>query len=143
MASSQESTFLEQVVTAKISGLLSTIGSASIIRDVVSRWWRKKNDQTLASIPRIILSMSISDLLNSFFVHILGPWMVPKEKMGFDEYYNLPESLAKGGTDGTCAVQAFVVNATQITSVLTNATLAFACTSHCSRVILIHISLSS
>lgn len=131
MSPSQTSTFLEQVIAAKISGLLSMIGSAFIIRDVVTRWRRKKSDQSLASIPRIILSMSIADLLNSFFVHFLGPWMVPKEKMGFDEYYYLPESLSVGGTDGTCATQAFLVNSTQITAVLTNATLAYACTSNC------------
>jgi hypothetical protein len=87
------------IVVPKISGALSILGSGYIVYEVLSCKKRWKE----SPYHRILLGLSISDILTSFFVFFLGSWMIPAE--GTEGPY---ESSAKG-TQVTCNFQGFMV----------------------------------
>lgn len=125
MSLSREESYLAKVIAAKISGLLSLIGSGFIIRDVILRWRRRKEQQFLPIVPRMILSMSVADFFTSFFVHFIGTWMVPKGDVTIlDETFPIPLAT---GSDETCKIQAFIWSLFTLAGISTNATLATAC----------------
>ncbi len=125
MGLSIEKIYLAKVIAAKTSGLLSMIGSGLIIRDLILRWRRRKENQSLPIVQRIILSMSIADLFTSCFVHFLGTWMVPKGDMTIsDKKYLVPLAA---GNETTCHIQAFIWDLFTIAGCTSNATLALAC----------------
>jgi len=125
MGPSIEKIYLAKVIAAKTSGLLSTIGSGLIIHDVILRWRRRKENQFLPIVQRIILSMSVADLFTSCFVHFLGTWMVPKGDITIsDEKYPIPLAA---GNETTCHIQAFIWDLFTIAGCSSNATLATAC----------------
>lgn len=104
---------LAMVVAAKISGTPSIIGSAFVIRDIVKKWRNNGSDEHLHTTTSLILSMAISDLGSSFFMHFLGSWLLPKES-GFP--------LA-AGNEATCTMQSvlfylFFISAAVINSML-------------------------
>ncbi len=117
-----ESSIFARIIAAKVSGSLSIIGSGLIIRDVFSRWRQRKKEESLPMVSRLILSMSVADLFNSFFIHFLGTWMVPHEVL--DEGFDVPLTA---GNDATCTIQAFLSGLLTLASSATNATLALAC----------------
>lgn len=120
-----EKIYLAKVIAAKTSGSISMIGSGLIIRDVILRWHRRKENQFLPIAQRIILSMSIADLFTSCFVHFLGTWMVPQGDITIsDEKYPIPLAA---GNETTCHIQAFIWDLFTIAGCTSNATLATAC----------------
>lgn len=129
MGLSSEEIYVAEVVAAKISGILSMIGSGLIIRDVILRWRRRKERQFLPIVSRIVLSMSIANLFNSCFVHFAGTWMVPKGNAKvLDETFPIPLAT---GNDLTCKVQAIFWSLFSLTGGCTNGTLATACKIFC------------
>jgi len=124
MGLAAEKIYLAKIIAAKTSGSISMIGSGLIIRDVILRWHRRKENQFLPIAQHIILSMSIADLFNSCFVHFLGTWMVPKGDITIsDEKYPIPLAA---GNETTCHIQAFIWDLFTIAGCSSNATLATA-----------------
>jgi len=60
----------------KTVGFLSIVGSSLIVSDVAKK---VRNGRETDPYQRIMVGLSILDVLLSFFVHFLGTWMVPKE----------------------------------------------------------------
>mmetsp|Transcript_1181 Transcript_1181/g.2448 ORF Transcript_1181/g.2448 Transcript_1181/m.2448 type:complete len:446 (+) Transcript_1181:65-1402(+) len=117
-----ESSFLARIIMAKASGVLSMIGSGLIIRDVIFRWKRRKHkDESLPTVSRVILSMSLLDFGNSFIVHFVGTWMVPDGII--DDSFPIPLTA---GNEMTCTAQAFFSSLFSMAGCSSNATLAFA-----------------
>lgn len=67
------------IITLKISSGLSILGSSYIIQDVV-RDPKKRNESTY---HRIMLGLSCSDIILSFFTFFLGSWAMPKNEQLF------------------------------------------------------------
>jgi len=63
---------LAMVITSKVSSSLSLGGSTLIVRDVVKKWRKKKDNEHLPTTTWLVLSMSIADIGTSFFVHFIG-----------------------------------------------------------------------
>jgi len=81
-------------VACKFGGVLSMIGSALIVRHILTT---KKMKWREISLPNaILLRISIVDIIASFFVYFLSFWMVPR---------GTPHVRFASGTDGTCALQ--------------------------------------
>jgi hypothetical protein len=86
------------IVVPKISAAISTLGSGYIVYEVFSckRRWQE------SPYHRILLGLSISDILTSFFVFFLGSWMMPAE--GIEG----PGEISGKGTQATCNFQGFM-----------------------------------
>lgn len=125
MGLSNAEVYFTAIIIAKVSGCLSMLGSSLIIIDVILRWRRQKEQQYLPIKQRIILSMSIADLISSFTVHLLGTWMVPKGDV-FIYGETLPTPLATG-SEATCNIQAFVWDLCILAGCSSNATLGLTC----------------
>ena len=80
------------IITHKITAALSTLGSSYIIQDVL-RDTQKRNESTY---HRIMLGLSCSDILFSFFSSFLGSWVMPRGMQIFAV-----------GSNTTCGVAAF------------------------------------
>ena len=63
-----------QIITCKISAALSALGSSYIVQDVL-RDPKKRSESTY---HRIMLGISCSDILFSFFCPFLGTWVMPE-----------------------------------------------------------------
>ncbi len=124
MILSLEFSFFARTIIAKISGLLSMIGSGLIIHDVVSRWRRRKDRETLPTVSRVILSMSLADLGSSFIAHFIGTWMVPPGVV--DDSFPIPLAA---GNEATCTAQAFISSVFILSGASSNGSLALACES--------------
>ena len=84
-------------IAAKVSGLLSIIGSTFIVRDIFIKS-RKQGNEKLPMTSLIVLNMSVADIGSSFWMHFLGTWMTPSEWVF---------ALASGN-QATCNAQAFL-----------------------------------
>ncbi len=125
MGLSNEEVYFATVIAAKVSGSLSMLGSGLIIRDVMTRLRRRRQQQYLPIKQRIILGMSIADLFSSFVVHFLGTWMVPKGNVTIlGETFPIPLAA---GNEVTCNIQAFAWDLFILAGCSSNATLALAC----------------
>ena len=96
-------------ILPKITGGLSAAGSAYIIQDVL-RDPRKLKESTY---HRLVLGLSSSDFLNSFFAYILSTWPIPK---GYNTY--------AAGTLITCDAAGFISTLTHFTTPLYNCSLS-------------------
>jgi len=81
---------------ARISGLLSMVGSSAIIVDMCKNNKLKLNTRTSV---HIIFLMTVADLISSFTFYVLGPIMAPKG-LGY----------GTAGNDATCTAQGFIGN---------------------------------
>ena len=96
-------------ILPKITGGLSAVGSGYIIQNVL-RDPRKRGG---SSFHRLMLGLSTSDFLSSFFVFFLSTWPMPR---GYMKY--------AVGTLGTCDAAGFFVAFTVLTTPLYNCSLA-------------------
>ena len=80
------------IINYKISSTLSILGSGYVIQDVL-RDPRKRNESTY---HRIMLGLSCSDILISFFYAFMGSWLMPKGSQ-----------LFAVGSKVTCGISAF------------------------------------
>ena len=60
-------------ILPKITGALSTVGSGYIIQDVLKDPRKRRR-----TYHRLMLGLSISDFISSFFVNFLSTWPMPK-----------------------------------------------------------------
>ena len=97
------------VILPKIIGGLSAVGSGYIIQNVM-RDPRKRKGSTF---HRLMLGLSTSDFLSSFFVYFLSSWPMPRGYMRYAV-----------GTVGTCDAAGFFLPLTVFTSPLYNCSLA-------------------
>lgn len=107
-------------ILPKFTGTLSFIGSASIIWDIIQKWKvarRTSNELFPISMKfKILLSLSVADLVSSFFGHFLSTWMVPQDTS--------PEYVAlAAGNQATCVVQAVLTEPMMYVSNWSNAML--------------------
>ena len=84
-----------KVIVVKISAALSIFGSTYILKLVWGKWRKKKS--SIDPYQRILVGLSIFDILFSFFYAFLGTWMTPAETGWWS---------AVGNTK-TCTVQGF------------------------------------
>jgi len=65
---------LQQLFIYKVTGSISCIGSGYIIQDVL----RHPDKRSKSVYHRIMVGLSIMDILFSFFLFVLGSWPMPK-----------------------------------------------------------------
>eukprot|EP00565_Helicotheca_tamesis_P004876 CAMPEP_0185741244 /NCGR_PEP_ID=MMETSP1171-20130828/38857_1 /TAXON_ID=374046 /ORGANISM="Helicotheca tamensis, Strain CCMP826" /LENGTH=127 /DNA_ID=CAMNT_0028413203 /DNA_START=60 /DNA_END=443 /DNA_ORIENTATION=- len=90
---SYSTTIVVAVIIAKIAGLISIVGSSFILRDL----FRNDRIKLKSTKNQIILCLSISDIISSLFLHVIGTWFVPKGLM-YGSYGNIT----------TCEVQGYI-----------------------------------
>ena len=73
MSSIWDHRYYTQIV-GKVGGALSCVGSAYILQDVL----RDPNKRTKSIYHRIMLGLSVMDILSSFFAWFIGSWAMPK-----------------------------------------------------------------
>ena len=66
-------TAIAAVASSKTTGLISIVGSLTLLRDVLRYHRNKRRDERLPSSAWLVFSMGIADLGNSFFTHFMGP----------------------------------------------------------------------
>jgi hypothetical protein len=81
------------VILPKISGILSCIGSGLLARHITKKGFK---DVSLTS--RMLLGISIVDILGSFVAYFLGSWMAPRGTLTYS-----------AGNTATCSFQGFVL----------------------------------
>jgi len=119
------------IVIAKVVGLLSAIGSAYIIYDMIinvkdSRD-RKKNLHL--SFDRLLLCLCVSDCISSIS-YFLGSWSVPANApVGLEDVWGGPGIWDKiyphaSGNTGTCTTQGFFLYIGQSSSVMFTGSIA-------------------
>ena len=127
MVLTEEQKNIAMVIAGKISGGLSVVGSSLIIRDICMRFKRKQRRSSLqrsgstsstisSPLPTtawLVLSMSIGDVVSSFFAFFIGSWMIPAG--------DFPLS---SGNQATCDAQAFIFNTFFGSSNMTNGLMA-------------------
>jgi hypothetical protein len=108
------------ILTVKFTGLVSIIGSGMIIRDILSPK-KVRNGRVLdiktklkSMTRRILLLMSICDIIYGFFAWIMGSWMVPSSTKAF----------WAAGNQATCRAQGFLQLWFYGSSTLLNASLS-------------------
>ena len=108
-------------IVPKIPGLLSMIGSMFITRAIHKKWRRDRGSLSMTS--RIMLNISIADILVSFFRDLLGTWMFPS-------YMPSAYVAFASGSDATCAAQHFIGNLVWSATNTASAFLAVSCKFH-------------
>jgi len=108
--------YYAMVIAAKISGGLSLLGSSLVSRDIIKKIRTQLSTEFQPTTTYLVLSMSVADMGTSFWLHILGSWMVPSGD-GFP--------LA-AGNEATCQVQATIVTAFFAATTITSSMLALA-----------------
>eukprot|EP00957_Ditylum_brightwellii_P156536 11914217-Ditylum_brightwellii.AAC.1 len=83
-------------ISSKSGGFLSTLGSSLIVSDIAKK---VRNGKETDPYQRIMLGLSLFDILYSFFYFFLGTWMAPKET----------EWLWAVGNTASCSTQGFFV----------------------------------
>uniref|UniRef100_A0A7S4SJ62 G-protein coupled receptors family 1 profile domain-containing protein n=2 Tax=Ditylum brightwellii TaxID=49249 RepID=A0A7S4SJ62_9STRA len=63
-------------IISRTGGLISTLGSSLIVEDILKKVYKGKQTDPY---QRIMLGLSLCDILISTFLFALGTWMVPKE----------------------------------------------------------------
>ena len=94
------------VILPKITGGISVAGSAYLAKLMISE--KKKKPY-----HRLLLNMSIADILSSTLVHVVGSWMMPQGT----------SPLSRGNL-ATCDAQGFIVQIILITIPYLNASLS-------------------
>jgi hypothetical protein len=102
-----ESQIVNVVIIQRVMGTISLIGSSYVIEEVL-RDERKRNH----SFHRLMVGLSISDVLSSFFANILSTAPIPK---GY-------QVLAVGNV-ATCDIQGFIISACVLVTILYNCSL--------------------
>mmetsp|Transcript_5539 Transcript_5539/g.7347 ORF Transcript_5539/g.7347 Transcript_5539/m.7347 type:complete len:118 (+) Transcript_5539:158-511(+) len=102
-------------IVPKVSGAVSIIGSTCILNDIFMKS-RKKSNRLPINL-RILVSLSISDIIASFFAYFLSTWMVPSDTPSEDVVF-------AAGNDVTCNVQGFLTALTLAASNWSIASLA-------------------
>ena len=97
-----------QFIIPKIGGTLSIICSAFVAQDVL-----KSTERRTKMTNRVILVLSISDIILSTTAHIIGTWPVPQGLV-----------YGSSGNQGTCTAQGFLIIFSGLCSALYNMTLA-------------------
>ena len=97
------------IITFKITAALSILGSSYVVQDVLCDP-KKRNESTY---HRIMLGLSCSDILFSFFGPFLGPWVMPR---GIQ--------LSAVGSNATCSVVGFFVGPSSFVALLYSCSLA-------------------
>ena len=83
------------VLLPKCTGALSILGSSAISCDILFHGDRTKKMETTSA--RILLALSLSDIIYTFLAHILGTWMVPVA--------DYPDVFMASGNRATCTAQ--------------------------------------
>ena len=96
------------VIIPKIGGTLSILCSAFVAQDVL-----KLPERRAKMNNRIILALSISDIIFSTTAHIIGTWPVPQGLV-----------YGSSGNQGTCTAKGFLVIFSGLYAALYNMTLA-------------------
>ena len=91
--------FKSMVLLPKCTGALSIIGSSAISYDILFRGDRTKKMETACA--RIVLALSLSDIMYTFWAHILGTWLVPVA----GDNPNDPDVFMAAGNRATCTAQ--------------------------------------
>mmetsp|Transcript_27768 Transcript_27768/g.42020 ORF Transcript_27768/g.42020 Transcript_27768/m.42020 type:complete len:291 (-) Transcript_27768:690-1562(-) len=104
----QSAKYIAPLIIVKFTGAVSIIGSCAIVFDILKKKaMDKRNGKVMngnrkkklrSTTNRIILLMSICDIIYSFFAWFLGTWMVPKESGAF----------WASGNQATCTAQGFI-----------------------------------
>ena len=82
-------------IIPKVGGTLSCIGSTLIVRDIVKKY---RNKKSVALTSTMMLSISVANIVGSFFGYVMSTWMVPRG----DAFY-------AAGNLATCEAQGFIV----------------------------------
>jgi len=77
----------------RIGGFLSTFGSSLILSDIAKK---VRNGKETDPYQRIMVGMSIFDILYSFFLFFLGTWMAPVETGSLWAKGNMASCTAQG-----------------------------------------------
>ena len=102
VSAGEHSTFeVASAIIPKVGGSLSLIACTFIMRDVSTKWHRKRS-VSLASV--LIFCISIADWLYSLFCCFLSTWMAP---VGHTTFHGQPIFLAAGNTQ-SCTAQGFI-----------------------------------
>lgn len=102
VSAGEYSTFeVASAIIPKVGGSLSLIACTFIMRDVSTKWHRKRS-VSLASV--LIFCISIADWLYSLFCCFLSTWMAP---VGHSTLHGQPIFLAAGNTQ-SCTAQGFI-----------------------------------
>ena len=96
-------------ITGKIGGALSCAGSGYIFQDVL----RDPNKRLKSTYHRIMLGLSIMDIISSFFLWFIGSWAMPKGSWSWS-----------AGNITTCDIAGFLGNTGWAASPFYNCTLA-------------------
>jgi len=106
-------------IAPKVVGSISMICSCFLIFDIL----RSKTKRSKVT-NRLLVSLSVTDLLYTFFVAFLTTWPVPTDLRDYNG--DLVESYGNAGTVGTCRMQGFLDQFAAKSSYLYNAELATA-----------------
>ena len=98
-----------KIIVGKITATLSILGSSYVIQDVL-RSPEKRNESTY---HRLMVGLSCSDIVFSFFGWFLGTWVLPKGS-----------NLFAIGSEGSCIASGFFYSIANLSTPLYNCSLA-------------------
>jgi hypothetical protein len=104
-----ESQMVDITIVQRIMGSISLIGSTYVIQDVLRNEQKRKH----STFHRLMVGVSISDILSSFFVHILSTAPMP-----------IAYHVLSVGSVATCDVQGFFTVLCAVVTTLYNCSLA-------------------